>query len=159
MHTSSNSFRYTIVASQLLNEHSNSKTYKRQSFPPPARDGSSQWDKEQSFVPSWEGLALTGVTAFALAWSIRWFHSRGIARYNTPHKVAFVSTCSVFTIILYYCFRRHWLHYLRVRAVESASSLTVSARDFDAAASAGITLIQEVELVSRGYNMYVCDIL
>ncbi|KAL2048462.1 hypothetical protein N7G274_000374 [Stereocaulon virgatum] len=146
-------FRYTIVASQLLNEYSNSKTYRRQNFPPPAGDGSSQWDKDRNFVPSWEGLAFTGVMAFALAWSIRWFHSRGIARYSASHKCALISIFSIITIIIYYYFRRHCLHYLRVRAVESASSLTASAQDFNAAASAGITLIQEVELVSRGYNI------
>ena len=56
-------------------------------------------------------------------------------------------------LALYYYFRRQWLHYLRVQAIESASSLTTNAQYFDAAASAGITLIQEVELVSRGYNM------
>ena len=146
-------FRYTIVASQLLNEHSNSKSYKRQSFPPPIRDGSSQWDKEQSFVPSWQGLSLTLATAFALAWSIRWFHNRGFARYSTTTVVLFVVVCSVILTILYYYFRRQWLHYLRVRAVETASVLITSAQDFDAAVSAGITLIQEVELVSRGYNL------
>ena len=57
--------------------------------------------------------------------------------------------------MLYYYFRRQWLQFLRVQAIEGASSLTTNAQDFDAAASAGITLIQEVELVSRGYNMCV----
>ena len=146
-------FRYTIVASQLLNEHSNSKSYKRQSFPPPTRDGSSRWDKEQSFVPSWQGLSLTVATAFALAWSISWFHNRGFARYSTTTVVLFFLVFSVILTILYYYFRRQWLHYLRVTAVESASLLITSAQDFDAAVSAGITLIQEVELVSRGYNL------
>ena len=146
-------FRYTIVASQLLNEHSNSKSYKRQSFPPPTRDGSSPWDKEQSFVPSWQGLSLTVATAFALAWSISWFYNRGFARYSTTTVVLFFLVFSVILTILYYYFRRQWLHYLRVTAVESASLLITSAQDFDAAISAGITLIQEVELVSRGYNL------
>ena len=60
-------------------------------------------------------------------------------------------------LILYYYFRQQWLHYLRTQAIEGASSLTTNARDFDAAASAGITLIQEVELVSRGYTLCVVN--
>lgn len=146
-------FRYTIVASQLLNEHSSSKSYKRQSFPPPTRDGSSRWDKEQSFAPSWQGLSLTVATAFVLAWSIRWFHNRSFARYSTTTVLFFFSVFSVILTLLYYYLRRQWLHFLRVTAVESASLLIMSAQDFDVAVSAGITLIQEVELVSRGYNL------
>ena len=63
------------------------------------------------------------------------------------------------TLVLYYFFRRQWLHYLRIQAIENASLLTINAQNFDAAAFAGITLIQEVELVSRGYDMCVSDLL
>lgn len=61
----------------------------------------------------------------------------------------------VLLLFIYYYFRHQWLQNLRIQAVESASSLTTSAQEFDAAASAGIAFIQEVELVSRGYNMYL----
>jgi hypothetical protein len=49
--------------------------------------------------------------------------------------------------------RLRWLQYLRHQAVDCATLLVSSAQDFDASASATITLIQEVELVSRGYRM------
>ncbi len=63
---------------------------------------------------------------------------------------------SVITLgALYALLRRQWLHYLRAQAVETASSLTASAQNFDAAAAAAMTWIQEVELVSRGYRMWV----
>ena len=75
--------------------------------------------------------------------------------YSPSQKCLFASAVVAITLTLYYFFRRQWLHYLRIQAIEIASSLTMNAQDFDAAASAGITLIQEVELVSRGYNMYV----
>ena len=67
----------------------------------------------------------------------------------------FILALLAITSTLYIYFQRQWLHYLRAQAIESASSLTTNAREFDAAASWGITLIQEVELVSRGYNMCV----
>ena len=148
-------FRYTIVASQLLNEHSNPKTYRRQTFPPPTGDGSPHWRQDQNFVPSRLGLSLTGATAFAFAWSVHWLQSKATVPHDPSHICLFVSAIFAISSTLYYYFRRQWLHYLRVQAIESASSLTTNAQDFDAAAFAGITLIQEVELVSRGYNMCV----
>ncbi|KAL9070607.1 MAG: hypothetical protein Q9161_004778 [Pseudevernia consocians] len=146
-------FRYIIVASQLLNEHSNPKAYRRRTFPAPTGDASPQWRKDRNFVPSRKGLSLTGATAFALAWSVRWLQSRAIGPYDPSHICLFASAAFAITLTLYYYLRRQWLHYLRIQAIESASSLTTNAQDFDAAASAGITLIQEVELVSRGYNI------
>lgn len=146
-------FRYVIVASQLLSEHTNPKTYRRQTFPAASEDGSPQWGKYGSFVPSRLGLSLTGATAFALAWSVRWLRSRAIVPYDPSQICLLASVAVAITLTLYYYFRRQCLHYLRIQAIESASSLTTNAQDFDAAVSAGITLIQEVELVSRGYNI------
>lgn len=148
-------FRYLIVASQLLNEHSNPKTYQRQNLPPPKGDRSSSWDTEQRFVPSPRGLALTATIAFALAWSIRWLRSRAIADYSISTILLSLSMAAVALAVLYYYFRSKWLQYMHVLAVESASSFILAAQDFDAAVFAGITLVQEVELVSRGYNMCV----
>ena len=101
------------------------------------------------------GLSVTGATAFALVWSVRWLHDRTVLPHNPSQICLFAAAVLAITLTLYYYSRRQWLHYLRIQAIESASSLTASAQDFDAAASAGITLIQEVELVSRGYNMCV----
>lgn len=56
-------------------------------------------------------------------------------------------------VVLYAYSRRQRLVNLRMQAVEGASSLTSIAQSFDAVASAALTLIQEVELVSRGYRM------
>lgn len=55
--------------------------------------------------------------------------------------------------LLYYYARRQWLHFLRVRSIDNATLLTNNAQNFDATASAAFTLIQEVELVNRGYNL------
>ena len=128
-------------------------------FPAPTGDGPPQWGKNRNFVPSRLGLFLTGATAFALAWSVRWLRNRAIVPHDSSQIRLFASAAFAITLTLYYYFRRQWLHYLRIQAIESASSLTTNAQDFDAAASAGITLIQEVELVSRGYNMCVPETL
>ncbi len=148
-------FRYSIVASQLLNEYSNPNTYRRQCIPPPNRDGQLGWEKQQHVVLSSIGLLTTGATAFILAWTIRWLKGVAVIHYSRSRTTVVVLAVMVLLLFIYYYFRHQWLQYLRIQAVESASSLTTSAQEFDAAASAGITFIQEVELVSRGYNMYL----
>lgn len=50
--------------------------------------------------------------------------------------------------------RRQWLQYLRQQSLEGISDFVVTAHDFDRAATGALTLVQEVELVSRGYKMY-----
>jgi hypothetical protein len=51
--------------------------------------------------------------------------------------------------------RMQWLQYLRQQAVDGASALVANLQAFDASTSSALALIQEVELVSRGYRLYV----
>lgn len=55
--------------------------------------------------------------------------------------------------LLYAYARRRWLQSLRHQAVQRATLLVSNAQIFDASAFAAASLIQEVELVSRGYRM------
>jgi hypothetical protein len=54
-------------------------------------------------------------------------------------------------ILLYAWARRQWLQNLRQNAVNGASTLVTNLQAFDASTSAALILVQEVELVSRGY--------
>lgn len=49
--------------------------------------------------------------------------------------------------------RRQWLRYRRHQALSEVSTLVSNSQEFDDVTSAAISLIQEVELVSRGYRM------
>ncbi|KAL9640139.1 MAG: hypothetical protein Q9164_000462 [Protoblastenia rupestris] len=146
-------FRYIIVASQLLSEHLNPITYKRQPVPKPAGGSDRHRESDRLFVPSLAGLTLTAATAFLLPWSIRWLHKKLLTSYGFFGVFLLVSGFAVALTIIYTFARRQWLHNLRMQAIESASILTTYMQQCDAAISAGITLIQEVELVSRGYHM------
>lgn len=53
-------------------------------------------------------------------------------------------------------FKRQWLRYRRDQSLAEVSSFVAMSQDLDSATGAAISLIQEVELVSRGYRMYVC---
>ena len=70
----------------------------------------------------------------------------------------FIAFAAVATAVYTYM-RRQWLQYLRQESVEGASSLVTNLQAFEASTSSALALIQEVELVSRGYRLYVCFIL
>ena len=139
-------FRYTIVASQLINDHTNLTSYNplRQSNAEAVRS-----DEDHAFQFTWKGLCSTSIAAFAVAWLIH-FARKIASRWGLTLIVSIlVLPCT----ILYRFFRRQWLQYLRKQAIEAASALVSNAQSFDAATSAAITLVQEVELISRGYRM------
>jgi hypothetical protein len=54
---------------------------------------------------------------------------------------------------MYAYMRRQWLQYLRREAVECAAALVTNMQAFEASTSSALALIQEVELVSRGYRL------
>jgi hypothetical protein len=68
---------------------------------------------------------------------------------------------SVFTLLVssaalaYVYVRRQWLQYLRQQTLVEAGGFISKAQDLDRATTGAMTLVQEVELVSRGYRMYV----
>ncbi|KAL9005054.1 MAG: hypothetical protein Q9188_002161 [Gyalolechia gomerana] len=147
-------FRYTIIASQLLNDVYNPGIYKRHVTSHRPETDCLGIDKDVRIPAfSWSGLSLTASAAFVLVWSVHW--TRNAAR-STPRAWSLVLTPAVAFIIcsvLYLYFRRQWLHWIRSQAVESASALVAGAQNLDAVVSASINLIQEVELVCRGYRM------
>lgn len=147
-------FRYTIIASQLLNDVPNPGVYKRQTtIKGTENDLASLTQAERTVAFSWVGILVTAAAAFVTVWSIHWARSTAASTSRIwPLILAPVMgliTCS----ILYMYFRRQWLQWIRTEAVESASTLVAGSQDLDAAVAASMNLIQEVELVCRGYRM------
>jgi hypothetical protein len=101
------------------------------------------------------GAAITAAVAFGIVWIIHWVHrarSRGSA---SGRIVVAVTIFVVLTTSVYAYVRRQWLQYLRQQTLVETSSFVAKAQGLDTAISATVTLIQEVELVSRGYRMYL----
>lgn len=142
-------FRYLIVASQLLNEPERLRAAAIPQFTaagPPT--------EFQVATISVTGATLTGTTAFTLVWLIHW--SRQQAAGFSWSRFSLVVT--VFVVVATACYayvRRQWLHFLRQHAVEGASTLVTNLQAFEASTSSALALIQEVELVSRGYRLCV----
>lgn len=93
---------------------------------------------------------MTAAITFAIAWAIDSIRKVG---FRDIGLALIVSTFTAF--ILYIVYRRQRLKYLRSQVVHHASTLISNAQHFDAAVASAITFIQEVELVSRGYSMWV----
>ena len=58
-------------------------------------------------------------------------------------------------VIIYAYMRRQWLQYLRQQTISEISIFVGIAQEFDHVAAGAMTLVQEVELVSRGYRLSV----
>lgn len=146
-------FRYTIVASQLLSGHANPTSYNLSSAHHGISTESPQNGENHTLGFSLVGLCSTILSAFAVVWLIHWVRSI-IQTSNSRWVVCLAYGLIGITLFALYAFvRRQWLKYIRAQAVDSASLLITNAQSLDAATSAAITLIQEVELVSRGYRL------
>jgi hypothetical protein len=141
-------FRYLIVASQLLGEQAGLRASFIPAFAADGRSGSHEF-KVATISPT--GAALTGATAFVLVWLVHWSRRQPTFSLGRTSFVllAFAAAASA----VYGYMRRQWLQYLRQEAVDGASALVANLQAFEASTSSALALIQEVELVTRGYRL------
>jgi hypothetical protein len=67
--------------------------------------------------------------------------------------IVFLGVVILLATISYAYMRRQWLQYVRQQSIAEISDFVNKAQEFDDAAAGSLTLVQEVELVSRGYRM------
>lgn len=143
-------FRYILVASQLLTGHQ----YQGQSSygkSQPHRVEDIANVQLKAFSPA--GAAATASVAFGVTWIIRW-GSTGPDWKAIVFRFAVISGLLVATAIIGQAYlRRRWLHYLRQQNIIETTNLVGQSQNFDSAMTAALSLIQEVELVSRGYRL------
>ncbi len=139
-------FRYTVIASQLLSGHSILGQHH-----PASRHGSET--ELESQVQTAAGLAITALTAVAVAWVLHWVYEGGYS--HLTKKRFFLGLCLVVAVAVAGCayIRHQWLRYVRESALREITTFVARCQDFDSATSAAVGLVQEVELVSRGYRM------
>jgi len=145
-------FRYIIVASQLLNAHS----YLGQAIQGQSGDAVLPTpDAPQIGAISLAGASVTGSVAFALVWLIHWTRGGGSSSAGKGRMTVFLIIVILFATVSYAYMRRQWLQYLRQQSLAEISNLAVKAQELDSVIAAALTLVQEVELVSRGYRISV----
>ncbi|GME25416.1 Proliferating cell nuclear antigen PCNA [Neofusicoccum parvum] len=145
-------FRFTIISSQLLSEHSGQTAFKVPSGP---ADGATQAIEYKGGSINVTGAAATGVGAFVVVSLLHWAREsrQGGGGFNKGRLFVVVMATAVGLTVAYAHAKRQWLQNLRHRAVAAASALVSNLQAFDTSASSALMLIQEVELVSRGYRL------
>lgn len=141
-------FRYTIVASQLLSGHSIAGQH---NFYSRRKDATET--PQNAVVPTSTGLLATAAAALVVALVVRWLHSGGYASLTKRRVAVGTVVLAALAFVAHVYMRRQWLRYLRNQALAEVAAFVSNSQDFDSASSAALSLIQEVELVSRGYRM------
>lgn len=146
-------FRYIVVASQLLNEYLDQGSLPPPTVPNHGLDGASDTSAIPSVSTSLYGAAATAVLAFALVYLLHWARNgqNGFASRSRATLVLIV--CLLAAFVGYAYVRRQWLKFLRRHAVAEVTTLTANWQAFEVSASSALSLIQEVELVSKGYRL------
>ena len=101
------------------------------------------------------GAMVTASFAFTLAWLIHWTRGGRSSVSGMCRMAISLTLLILWAVISYSYLRRQWLQYLRQQSLTKTSEFITHAQNFDNAAAGALALVQEVELVSRGYRMYV----
>ncbi|KAF5582497.1 hypothetical protein FPANT_8520 [Fusarium pseudoanthophilum] len=137
-------FRYTIIASQLLSGHSGlgqSQLDNRGPSPPTNEDES---------LLSTEGILASVLAALAVAVVLSWVLGSGVTK---KRLVFLLVLCAAAVLLGQVYMKRQWLRYRRSQSLSEITSFVENSHNFDSASGAAVSLIQEVELVSRGYRL------
>jgi hypothetical protein len=150
-----------IVASQLLNEHVNVSHYDRKSTADPSSfDDAASTDifgPQYARSRYWAGSGgCVLVVSLLLAWALR--VNNGKSGIGKGKAIAAFLLSAIVAIFLFTHARRTWLRSLRAKAIEFAVLFVENSQAFDVLTSNAVTLIQEVELVSRGYRLWVASL-
>ncbi|KAK3336567.1 Mysoin-binding motif of peroxisomes-domain-containing protein [Cercophora scortea] len=141
-------FRYAIVGSQLLSGHS---TAGQNPYYGQLRESTP--NTNDAVVPTSTGLLATAAGALTMAWILSWVYYGGYANL-TKKRVVFGAVVLIGAGLLAHVYiRQQWLRYLRDQALAEVTTFVSRSQDFDSASAAALSLIQEVELVSRGYRI------
>lgn len=143
-------FRYTIIASQLLS--GTSILGHRPAAP--SVPGANSDDKHDQPLLSTEGILASILGALAIAVVLSWVLGNAPS-YVTRKRLAFLLVlCAAAAFLGQIYMRRQWLRYRRMQSLAEIATFVSNSNDFDSASDATLSLVQEVELVSRGYRMY-----
>lgn len=144
-------FRYSIIASQLLDHEINPSNGTQFSIPLGGKEA-AQYHAENSY--SLQGVAVTTVIAFFAAWILHGArgssHQSAIHWLNGGNLLVFLV---VVAIVMYGYARRKVSQRVRQVAVSALSDLISQSQALSHVARSAVGLVQEVEIVSRGYEM------
>ncbi|KAJ4163867.1 hypothetical protein LMH87_005571 [Akanthomyces muscarius] len=141
-------FRYIIIASQLLSGHT--VAARRHAG---AEALSAVAESDQSLLSN-EGIIASILGALAVAVVLGWIFGHKKESYVTKKRLVFLVVLLVASGALGQVYvRRQWLRYRREQSLSELSGFIINSHEFDSVVEATLALVQEVELVSRGYRI------
>ncbi|KAF3933963.1 hypothetical protein ABW19_dt0207690 [Dactylella cylindrospora] len=158
-------FRYVLVASQLLNEQASVANYDYVKDASPTSKGrlSPGSGLVTPFpVVAWFGspsprfYTYMAASIIVLSILVSWLSRGGAERKLTFGKSRTTITLlltMVLALLVFAHVRRKKLRHLRTDAISAAEEFVENCQMFDMVTGNAITLIQEIELVSRGYRL------
>ncbi|KAG6017501.1 hypothetical protein E4U43_001037 [Claviceps pusilla] len=146
-------FRYTIIASQLLS--GTSILGHRPVAPSIPRPPAGS--EHQQFVLSTEGILASILGALVIAVILSWLRGHGSSYVTRKRLAFFLVLLAAATFLGQIYMRRQWLRYRREQSLAGMTTFVSNSNDFDSASEATLSLVQEVELVSRGYRIRLED--
>ncbi|EGX52848.1 hypothetical protein TWF173_009780 [Orbilia oligospora] len=157
-------FRYILVASQLLNEQASVANYDGRdisSLPTPST-AVPPADNNPFTVITWFGspgprfYAYTAASIIILSILISYLSRGGSERklaFGKSRAAISLMLSMVLALLVFAHLRRKKLRHLRTDAISAAEQFVENCQMFDVVVGNAITLIQEIELVSRGYRL------
>ncbi|KAF4997777.1 hypothetical protein FGRMN_3615 [Fusarium graminum] len=137
-------FRYTIIASQLLSGHTGLGQ------PQLGNNAPIPLTSEGESLLSTEGIIASVLAALAVAVILSWVLGTGV----TKKRLVFLLVLCVAAVLLGQVYmKRQWLRYRRSQSLSEITAFIGHSHNFDSVSGAALSLIQEVELVSRGYRL------
>ena len=144
--------RFTIVGSQLLSDRASNIGYKP-STPGlvVATNGEEKEDDAASHTIA--GAIATLLAAFVVVWSVHWARPGGDGHMSLWRLTTVSLLLVSMGVLSYVLLKRQYTRYLRKTTLEAVSAMITNAQVFNTAAATASTLVQEVEVVSRGYQI------
>lgn len=107
-------------------------------------------------IPATVSGIITSITAaFVIVWLLDRTRIELTGSFKFARLLPLLSLQVAVLAVLYGYSRRHWLKYLRVQAVRTASELAKNIYAFESLMVATLRQVQEVELVAKGYRLFV----
>ena len=148
-------FRYLIIASQLLVEQSRPVRAKPNHSSRQVDHVFRSQQRSDSDALTIHGVVATAVSSFLIAWAFHWVRSSA----GHSARTSWTKILAVLSLIigLVVGFRSYMWRYrsqrLRRNVIDAVSSLISESHTLDGMTSTAVTLIQEIEVVARGYEM------
>ena len=148
-------FRYLLVASQLLDECSG-QTNSSHAVTHKALDANKTIEHNFAIVnASFEGTIICTILALVLVWLVGRLREY-ISHNGAPGSLIMVlALCAVVALLGWGYIRTRLVCRVRQRTIDVASAFVANLRALEISTSNALTYIQEIDLVSRGYRMYM----